>query len=174
MKPASDGAVIVDPHAKAPYGRFVSFLKLLYLWFDYTAGYFCVIYPRLARSTLVMFDRYYHDLLVDPRRYRFGGSSAAARAIGKLIPQPDLWILLDAPAEVLHQRKREVPLEETARQRNAYQQLAGKFPHSVVVDAAQDLDRVMSSVERAILDFLAERTRRRLGLSSRNASAEKK
>ncbi len=164
MKPAPAGAVVVDPHGKAPYGWFVSLLKLLYLWFDYTAGYFYVIYPRLMRSTLVMFDRYYHDLLVDPRRYRFGGPPAAARMIGKLIPQPDLWIVLDAPAEVLHQRKREVPLEETARQRKAYQQLASQFPRAVVVDAAQGLDQVLSNVERAILDLMAERTSKRLGL----------
>src|SRR5207237_7549467 len=107
-QPSGAGGVVVDPHGQTPYGWFVSLLKLLYLWFDYTAGYLLIIYPRLARSTLVMFDRYYHDLLADPRRYRFGGPLATAAMVGKIIPQPDLWILLDAPAEVLHQRKREV------------------------------------------------------------------
>jgi thymidylate kinase len=164
MKPAPPGTTVTDPHGKPPYGWVVSLLKLVYLWCDYTFGYLSVIYPRLARSTLVIFDRYYHDLLVDPRRYRFGGSLAAAARVGKLIPQPDLWILLDAPAELLHQRKREVPLEETMRQCKAYQQLARELPRAVVVDASPGLDQVISAVERAILEVLAERTSKRLGL----------
>lgn len=164
MKPASERAPVADPHAKPPYSWPISLLKLLYLWFDYTLGYFCVIYPQLARSTLVMFDRYYHDLLVDPRRYRFGGSLCLAKLVSKVIPQPDLWILLDAPAEVLRQRKQEVPLEETVRQRQAYQDLASHLSSVVVVDAAQGLDQVLSSVEMAVLDFMGERTSRRLDL----------
>ena len=59
-------------------------------------------------------------MLVDPRRYRYGGAMWLARWVGKIIPKPDLWILLDAPAEVLQKRKQEVPPEETARQRRAY------------------------------------------------------
>jgi hypothetical protein len=35
------------------------------------------------KGTLLICDRYYHDLLVDPRRYRYGGPAWAAKLVGK-------------------------------------------------------------------------------------------
>jgi len=163
---SATAAVVVNPHAQTPYGTGLSILKLLYLWFDYTAGYWCKVYPRLAFSTLVLFDRYYHDLLVDPRRYRFGGPLWLARCIGRLLPQPDLWILLDAPVDVLQQRKQEVSREETARQRNAYLELAGSIPSAVVIDASRELNCVIGDVEQAVINVLSKQTQQRLAIGT--------
>ena len=154
-----------NPHGKKAYGELISMLKLVYLWVDYTVGYWLKIYPRVARSTLVMFDRYYHDLLVDPRRYRFGGSRLLAGFFGKILPQPQLWIFLDAPAKVLQERKREVSPQETARQCEAYRRLAVTLPGTLTVDASQDLERVVARVDEAILGLLAARARQRLSSS---------
>lgn len=110
---------------------------MAYFLFDYTAGYAVKILPALAQNNLIVFDRYYHDLLVDPRRYRYGGPMWLVRWIGKLIPKPDLWVLLDAPPHVLQARKQEVTPQETARQREAYLDLANKLPNFHVVDASQ-------------------------------------
>ena len=90
--------------------------------------------------------------------------------MAKLVPQPDLWMLLDAPAEVLQARKQEVPFEETARQREAYLALARDL-NAVVVDASQPLEQVVGQVCRTVLDFMAERTRRRLRLPSNDAGS---
>ena len=43
-----------------------------------------------------------------------------ARLVGLLMPEPDLWLLLDAPVEVVRARKQEVSEKETARQLDAY------------------------------------------------------
>ena len=155
---------VIDPHGKPSRGWFTSTLKIIYFIFDYIMGYLWKIYPHLVRSTFVIFDRYYHDLLVDPKRYRFGGSVKLAQWLGQLIPQPDLWILLDAPAEVLQARKQEVSFEETARQREAYLEMISNFSNSVIVDASQPLDEVVADVNKAILDVMAKRIQNRLGL----------
>jgi thymidylate kinase len=102
------------------------------------------------KSALLICDRYYHDLLIDPARYRYGGPEWAARGVARLMPQPDLWVLLDAPAEVLQARKREVSFEETCRQRDAYLSFIRDQRDCAVVDAAQPLDRVIADVEAAI------------------------
>lgn len=163
-KKPSDG-VVSDPHAKKSYGFALSLVKLLYLWVDYTVGYFLKVYPRLARSTLVLFDRYYDDLLVDPRRYRLSPAALPiARQIAHLIPRPELWIILDGPPEILHQRKRELPLEETVRQREAYLNLAKRLPNAAVIDSAQPLEAVISNTGQAIVAVLSDRTRKRLGI----------
>jgi thymidylate kinase len=160
----TDAAAVQNPHGQTPYGRVLATVKIFYLLFDYAAGYACSIYGRLARSTLVLFDRYYHDVLVDPRRYRFQRAGGFARLIGKLVPQPDLWIVLDAPVEVLRKRKQEVSAEETARQRKAYMQLASQLRNVVVIDASKQLEVVVSEVNASVLSTMAGRMARRLRL----------
>lgn len=150
------------PHGQPPRSAFGSTAKLLYYAADFLAGYLLETRPRKVRSTLMLFDRYYHDLVVDPQRYRYGGALSAARCIGTLVPRPDLVILLDAPAETVRARKDELPLQEIERQREAYVGLMRSLPYGRVVDAAQPLDRVVADVEEAIVQRLAEGTRARL------------
>jgi thymidylate kinase len=142
----------------------MSLLKLGYFSLDYIIGYFGKIYLMLVQSTLVLFDRYYHDILIDPKRYRYNGPMWLARWVGKIIPKPDLFILLDASPEVLQARKKEVPFEETAQQQKTYLELVRGMKNGVVVDVSRPLDDVVVEVNKVILDFMAERTRKRLGL----------
>jgi thymidylate kinase len=151
------GAVVTDPHSKAPRGVVGSIVKLIYFLCDYGVGYFLKIRPLLVKSTLVVFDRYYYDLLIDPKRYRYGGPMWFARLIDKLIPKPDIVILLDAPPEVLQARKQEVPFEETARQREAYLQYVKKHKNGVVIDASKPLKHVVCSTNMAIIKLMSRR-----------------
>lgn len=157
---------VIDPHGRRPWNKPLSVAKILYLLFTFQMGWWIAVWPLLIRSTLVVFDRYYHDLLVDPLRYRYGGPMWLARWVGKLIPNPDLWILLDAPPEVLQDRKQEVPTAETIRQRRAYLDLVHEMDNAIVVDASQPLDKVVADVNSAILTVMAERARKRLGRTS--------
>ena len=113
-------------------------------------GYWLVVRPARAAGRLVIFDRYFHDLLVDPRRYRYGAPLWLAHAVGWLVPKPDLWVILDAPADVLQARSQDVSASETARQLDGYRALARNFPEAVVVDATLPPERVAAHVERAI------------------------
>lgn len=158
------GVPVTDPHAKSSRGLASSLAKLAFWLADYTAGYAARTFPRLVRSTLVLFDRYYHDLLVDRRRYRYGGPMWLARVIGRILPRPDLFIVLDAPPEVLYARKQETPFEEVSRQREEYLKLAHSLPNGCVVDASKPLDEVVGEVEEVVLSYMAARTARRLRL----------
>ena len=159
---------VKDPHNQSPRNKVVSFIKLICWVVDYLIGYVIEIYPRLVCSTLVLFDRYYHDLLVDPRRYRYGGTRQFVKLVGKLIPQPDYWILLDAPVEVIQDRKSEVSRAELKRQRQAYKNLFESFPEGKysMIDASQPLKDVVHDVEGVLLDHLERRTKERMGESS--------
>jgi hypothetical protein len=66
------------------------------------------------------------------------------------MPRPRLWVLLDAPAEVLQARKQEVTAAESARQRQAYLAFVRQQQEYAIVDAAQPLDEVIAEVERAV------------------------
>ncbi|HET7553492.1 MAG TPA: hypothetical protein VFK04_19510, partial [Gemmatimonadaceae bacterium] len=128
---------IVEPHAKPPRGRIASTAKLGWWWTEYAAGWALDVFPALVRSCLVIFDRYYDDILVDPARYRHGASASLARLVGAMVPRPELYIVLTAPASVVHERKREVSLAETERQQEAYAALAKRLPNAHLVDAGR-------------------------------------
>jgi thymidylate kinase len=144
--------IVVDPHGKPPRSPLTSVVKI-FVWLI-EEWYSHLFHDE--RKTLLICDRYYHDLLIDPRRYRYGGPMGAARVIGKLMPRPDLWILLDAAADVLQARKQEVPQQETERQRSAYLDFVQCQKNHAVVDAAQPLDNVIANVELILTEALIE------------------
>jgi thymidylate kinase len=161
--------VNTDPHGQRPRGFLASTLKMLFFWVDYVAGYWLRVRPLLVRHRLVIFDRYYCDLLIDPRRFRSRGPRWLARAIARLIPMPDLMLILDAPAEVLQARKQEVPAEETARQVEAYRAFARSHAargRAVLVNAARPVDDVVYACAEEALRVMARRAAERLGLNA--------
>jgi thymidylate kinase len=156
-----------DPHGQSSRGALLSTVKALFLWADYVLGYLVCVYPRLAGSKLVIFDRYYHDLLVDERRFRYNGPRWLARFIAHAIPLPDLVLILDAPAAVLQARKREVSRQESARQAQAYRVVAVSNMlggRAVLIDASLPLEEVVQECVDKTLALLATRTTSRLRL----------
>jgi thymidylate kinase len=140
---------------------------ILYWLVYYGPGYLVTTRPALARFSLVVFDRHLVDALVDPKRYRYTGPGWLLRLIWRLVPKPDLVILLDAPAEVIQARKCEVSLAETMRQRQEYRALVESMPGGVIVDAARPFEQVAADIDGVILRFLAARIARRLGAPRR-------
>lgn len=164
-KPTNQGPV-TDPHGQPPRGKAASIAKVIDLLGDYLLGYVARIRPSVMRTTLVLFDRCFYDLLVDSRRIRYGGPPWLLKTAASLAPRPELIILLDAPPEVLWSRKQEVPFEEVARQRSEYLNLARGLRSTIVVNAAQPAPEVIHDALAAISNYLSQRTAKRLGLSS--------
>ena len=155
-----------DPHAPLPRGMLASVGKLLCLLLANWMGYVRKVRPQLAQGKLILFDRYFPDCLIDARRYRLPASCVGmAELVAKLLPKPDLWIVLDAPATVLQQRKCEVTPAESERQRQDYlTRLAGE-PNVVVVDAARPLEEVVEDVRNCMIEFHLTQFHRRCELA---------
>lgn len=145
---------VTTPHGKPSRSGITSIAKVLVwaleLWLDRMK-------PRRSGVTLTIWDRYYHDLLVDPIRYRYGASIGFARFVGRFVPQPDVFLFLDAPAEVLRSRKQEVTIEETARQLVAYRHLASSFKNAKIIDVDRFLDVIVDEARAAIIRVMASR-----------------
>lgn len=152
------------PHADPPRGAVESVAKLAFLLADWWAGYWSQIVHLRTKGCLVLFDRYYLDLLVDPKRYRYGGPAFLTRWVGRLVPQPDLVFVLDASPSVLWARKQEVLISEAARQRSAYLALARRIPRCRVVNASRSLREVVDEIERTLVTFMHGQAERKLGL----------
>jgi thymidylate kinase len=152
-----------DPHGKPADSSPRSSLRLIAHVLDYWLGYALRIRPALAHAGLVVFDRYFQDLLADPRRYRYGGPVWMVNAAARLVPDPDLVLILDAPEEIVRARKQEVAPAEIARQRRVYHGLAAAFPRTTILNAAEPADTVSRQACRAVTGLMASRLGRHAG-----------
>lgn len=148
--------MVTDPHKYPPYSAIKSYSKLLLFVYQYNMGWIKNILPLENKSSLIIFDRYYDDLLVDSRRYRYGGSLEIAKLVRFFIPQPEIYFVLVADPKVIYKRKQEVAFEELERQVVAYESLVdGKQYFRIDVD--NTVDDISSEVIKIIGDFYARR-----------------
>jgi len=162
LRNGRDARANCDPHGQRARGTLVSVCKLAYLLAVNWLGYLVAVRPQRARGKLVLFDRYFPDCLIDPQRYRLPPSCVPmAELVAKLLPEPDLYVVLDAPASILQLRKHEVTLAETERQRTGYLMQMARLPNGVVVDAERPLIDVVEDVLSRIIDLHLTRVRER-------------
>lgn len=154
LGPKGDGKPVINPHSKPAYGMFYSYLKLFYLALDYILGYWVKVRPLKVRSSLIIFDRYYDDLLVDPVRFRFGGSMILAHLVQRFIPKPDLTIVLASAPEIIYKRKKELSFNELKRQLDCYTSLSMNYQK---LDVAYPPEELLARIESLVLELMSER-----------------
>ncbi len=154
--PKKDSAteiVVEDPHNEPLYGTLKSYVKLLFFIFQYNKGWVKNIRPLKQKKSLVIFDRYYDDLIVDFRRYRYGGNKTIAKWVRNLIPRPELYFILTANADIIYQRKKEVAYTELERQIKTYRSLHdGKRYFSI--DVNRSPEEIVREVKQILINHL--------------------
>lgn len=114
-------------------------------------------YHSKLRGRVVLFDRHFfadyyaYDVAVKPRRTM--SRRLHGFILANLYPKPDLVIYLDAPAEVLFERKGEGTLESLERRRREYLELGEVLDGFAVVDANRPLEAVTRDVAGAIESY---------------------
>jgi hypothetical protein len=151
----SDGSF---PHGRPPSGRLGATARLAYLWIDALVGWL----PRMAvprvRSSLVVLERGWLDLAVDPRRYRLPGLARTVRMLGRALPRPDLALLLSAPGDHIAARKNELRANEIERQLRDWRSLlphAGRRAESL--NAAAPVEHVVEGAREVVHAALEDR-----------------
>lgn len=161
LRGQADGRVNSNPHQLPPRSYLLSAAKLGYFVLCYWLGWIQVKKRKIS-SSLVIFDRYFHDVFIDPVRYRLPFGKGRWTVLGRVVPQPDVWIFLTAPDEVVTSRKGEVPPETLKTLREQYQNLAHWLgPTAHIVDTSQELSVTLNQVHQAILGTLHARAMKR-------------
>lgn len=151
------------PHGLPSHGLCRSIIRIFAHLIDYWLGYWLLIRPVLARNGLVVFDRYFDDVLVDASRYRYGGPLWLARLLRSFIPQPDLVLVLDAAEDTVLSRKQEVSRTEIRRQRRLYAKCAERKGHGQVINTAMPIPQVIEDASETVVNYLRQRCERRRG-----------
>ena len=141
------------PHYHKERGRIASFIKLNVLLIEFFFGYWFKIFPLKTKSKLVLCDRYFIDILADPRRYRIKGNSFFIKLYHHLLPKPDLWIILDLPSDVLLKRKQELTFEMAEHLRYKYLNLQKLLPNSIVINNEQEIDITVNTASDFIFNY---------------------
>lgn len=111
------------PHRSEKKGVINSILRLIYYSIDYIVGYWLKVKTQTRITRLVIFDRYYTDIICDSRRSSIYLPTKFLYRFGKcLIPSLDYNILLTAPTDVILIRKSELDADgvETINQNINY------------------------------------------------------
>ena len=149
------------PHIRPPRSRFMSWLKIFYYFADWWLGLFLRLWPIRRQGGLVVFDRDFDDLVIDPRRYLVQGVEGLCRILRRFIPRSDATFILDADPAAIHARKPELPIQELERQRQCFRELAAGDGRMHIVCADEPAEEVARKVARQVIRVLAIREERR-------------
>ncbi|WP_291730357.1 hypothetical protein [Leisingera sp. F5] len=171
--PAAEIQENPNPHDVVPHGRAVSLARLLYFACDYILGHFLVVLPRMIRKDLVIFDRFLNDIRLDQLRYRMAVPARLLRLIERLAPKPAIIFALHGPSELLHHRKPELELQETARQVELLLQMARENRHFAAVNVDRDIEHIVDEIIEALLAACAENGGKRTGSRTRSRPSDR-
>ena len=122
----------------------------------------CIIWSYVRRGSVVLFDRhffsdYYAYDIANNDKSRPWTSRIHGYMLDRWYPRPDLTILLEAPAEVMYERKGEGTVELLERRLQEYRNLRDVVPRFCTVDATQSEEAVTQEVADLIIDFYQDR-----------------
>lgn len=100
------------PHRGKPSGTAGSIVRIFYYILDYQIGYLLKIRNLLFRRNVVIYDRYFFDIIADAARSNIGLDYRVINKLGILVPKPKFAVLLTAKAETITARKKELSEDE--------------------------------------------------------------
>lgn len=115
-------------------------------------------YAAAWKGEIVLFDRHPMEVLaIRPPRAPLA-ASLERFLLGRLVPRPDAVIVLDAPADVLFERKGEHPSTTLDRWRQAYRaEFIG--PATLVLSTMGEVERTVDAASGAVWEALSARRR---------------
>jgi thymidylate kinase len=148
-KSAVEPAEVPDPGTPPADHQALRRVAAWYYAVEYGWRYLTSVAGPRRRGEVVVCDRYVYDLRDSP----WPGSKAAGFAQW-LVPAPDILILPDAPAEMIHARKPERPFAEQRAQQEKFRLLVAEGPGTsanLVVDTSGQTPDAVAPLVRAII-----------------------
>jgi thymidylate kinase len=140
--------VVLNPHDQDSRSKFLSFIKLFYWLFIFK---FYFIFKSSNNFKVFFFDRYPHDLLYDPIRYRFNLNKKITKKILELFPTPDLWIIMSGNPLKIWNRKREIKYNVLEILLRRYVRFGVSTPNTIIFNKNSDFKKIINFIKNKIL-----------------------
>lgn len=135
-----------------------SYLRFFYYLFDYIFGQIYVYFRYTIRGYFVIYDRFYYDYIVDPKRANIVIDDSFVRFFLVLVSEPRLNFFLFAPPDVISDRKKELDFETiqilNARYMALFSDLASSSRATYVTIENLELSATLSEIESHLAEAL--------------------
>lgn len=125
-------------------GVVVSVLRVVKALTLFWLGYLTAVRPEVSDGALVIGDRWGYGYLVHPHKLGVVASPRLARALLRVLPQPDLVFALVADPETIHLRKKELTPEAAAAEVEAWSTLP--ISRLIRVDAERPVAEIVAEI----------------------------
>ena len=141
-----------QPHRGKKTSKLSSLLRLVYYTVDYILGYFIKVKVHTRITRLVVFDRYFTDIICDSRRSRIYLPTNFLYRFAKIfIPSLDYNILLTASTDTILNRKGELLREEVEQINNKIDFLDNKKGYLKVLNETTP-DHAVNNILQHVFD----------------------
>lgn len=124
---AENKSTHLSPNTTTKKSVIGSYLRFFYYYLDYLIGQFYVHARYVWGGKIVLYDRYYFDLINHPERTNLVVNQKFAKWLYRPILKPDLNIFLNASAEEIVLRKQELDSKEITMLSGKYLSLFGEL-----------------------------------------------
>lgn len=142
------------PPRKFAYGKLISLIRFIYYLMDFIAGYWLRVYPGRKRCKLVLAERWYFDVIVNPERYGFDVPQWIRYSAKYFLPTPDITILLTGDPEVIHARKNELDPHAIMEQIDKLKRLLDGMPGLAIVPTDVAIEDSIEKIDAVIDEAL--------------------
>lgn len=101
-----------NPHRGGKTSKSSSLFRLFYYIIDYIYGYYKAVKPVLFRRGVVIFDRYYTDIITDSKRSRINVNYKTIFLLKKLVPNMNYNFLIYVDPDKILNRKQELTKDQ--------------------------------------------------------------
>ncbi len=145
---ASEG-IVTNPHGRTLNSQIVGALRTIYYSADFILGHWLIYAPAVRSGGLVVVERGWQDLLVDPNRYLLRGTWLV-EVLSPFFPRVDITVVLQAPPAVILQRKQELSEDEVSRQCSKWASIARSRLCTIRVDAVAPVAEIVANLRSKI------------------------
>ncbi len=145
-----------NPHRQKPANPVSSFFRIAYYSLDYIVGWQKIVRKNVKYDQITLFDRYSYDFIIDPRRTRLRLPKWIRKFFARITPQPGIVFILEADADVIFSRKKELPKEEIERQLKEYKLLAQSNKRFVMINTEKQPYEMADEAVKIVLEKYAK------------------
>ena len=122
-KGAEQRAAANLPRQGKNQSQFSSIIRFAYYFIDYFFGQWYIYFRYQIQNYIVLYDRYYFDFIVDPKRSNIQLNEKLTRFLYRFIHKPNLNFFLYAPLHIILKRQQELSERDIHSLTSSYQRL---------------------------------------------------
>lgn len=140
------------PHRSKHKGKFESHVRLFYYLMDYILGYYLIILPLRWRKNIILFDRYFTDLVTDSERVSIFLDYKYLNLLNIIIPMSDFNFIISVNPLEVRLRKQELDVNAIEKIYHKLKEISDVNSNYYWIENYENPARAVSNILTLIFD----------------------